>query len=387
MRKTLALFFCLIFTVNLYAAEPNVAAKGAVLMDMGSGRVLWGKNENEPMSMASTTKIMTAIIALERGNINDMVTVSKNATLAPPVKMHLSEGERVRLYDLLLAMMLQSYNDSAVAVAEHICGNVDEFCEAMNLKAGELGCKNTHFETPNGLDKGSHHSTAYDMALITKYALENDDFVKLINTPSAQFKSSKSSYSFVNKDRLLREYEGALGVKTGFTNKAGQCFAGAAKRGDEGYVSVVLASGWGSTGKEQKWIDTKRILDYGFENYGVKEVISEGKNVGVIAIERGEKDSTELVCRDFERITIGNNEQLTYKAEVPKSIRAPVKKGQRVGTYRAFIGNECVASSAIICIEDVKKTGFMGYAEDIFRVFVFYTGENKRLSHYNSHTL
>ncbi len=372
MRRTLALFFCLLFMFQcVYGEEgPKVAAQAAVLMDLDSGRVLWGKNADEPMSMASTTKIMTAIIALERGNPNDVVTISKNAALAPPVKMHLSEGEQVRLYDLLLAMMLQSYNDSAVAVAEHICGSVEEFCDAMNLKAGELGCKDTFFETPNGLDKGNHHSTAYDMALITRYALENDDFVKLINTPSAQFESNKSSYSFINKDRLLREYEGALGVKTGFTNKAGQCFAGAAKRGDEGYVSVVLASGWGSVGKEQKWIDTKRILDYGFENYGVKEIISEGRDIGSILVERGEKDNVSLMCRDFVRLNIGNDEVVTYKTEVPQSIKAPVTKGQRVGTLKAYIGKDCVAQSAVVCNENVDKMGFRAYIEDIFNAFI-----------------
>ena len=147
MKRTLTLFFCFCFLLRFeaFAEEPKVAAKAAVLMDMDSGRVLWGKNENEPMSMASTTKIMTAIIALERGNLDKTVKVSKKATLAPPVKMHLKEGEEIRLYDLLLAMMLQSYNDSAIAVAEAVCGSTDEFCKAMNLKAGELGCTDTFF--------------------------------------------------------------------------------------------------------------------------------------------------------------------------------------------------------------------------------------------------
>lgn len=372
MKRTLALFFCFFYIFNLavYGEEPQVAAKSAVLMDMDSGRVLWGKNENEPLSVASTTKIMTAIIALERGNPEKIVKVSKKATLAPPVKMHLKEGEEIRLYDLLLAMMLQSYNDSAVAVAEAVCGSTEEFCRAMNLKAGELGCRDTYFETPNGLDKGNHHSTAADMALITRYALENDDFVKLVNTPSAAFKTSKSSYSFINKNRLLREYEGAIGGKTGFTNKAGQCFAGAAKREDEAYVSVVLASGWGSVGKEQKWIDTKRVLDYGFDNFQVKEIISEGQSVGEIAVERGDCESVGLACRDFVRLTVGNDEKITYKAEIPQSLRAPVKKGQRIGTYRAYIGDECVAQSAVVCTDNVDKQGFRAYIEDIFNNFI-----------------
>lgn len=370
MRKALALFFCFIMIHTVCAEEPRVAAKGAVLMDMDSGRVLWGKNENEPMSMASTTKIMTAIIALERGNINDTVAVSRQAALAPPVKMHLSEGEEIRLYDLLLAMMLQSYNDSAVAVAEHICGSTEEFCRAMDLKAMELGCTDTHFETPNGLDKGTHHSTAHDMALITRYAMQNEEFVKLVNTPSASFNTNKGSYSFINKDRLLREYKGALGVKTGFTTKAGQCFAGAAKRGNEGYISVVLASGWGSAGKEQKWIDTKRILDYGFDSFEVREVIAEGQSAGSIAVERGDSESVSLVCRELAEATVGINDEISYKLDVPQSVKAPVKKGDRVGTISAMAGDECVAQSAVVCAESVNKTGFMGYIADIIDIFV-----------------
>lgn len=372
MKRTLALFFCfiLIFVHTVCAEEPTVAAKAAVLMDMDSGRVLWGKNEHEPMSMASTTKIMTAIIALERADVNATVTVSKNATLAPHVKMHLSEGEEIRLYDLLLAMMLQSYNDSAVAVAEYVCGSVEEFCDAMNLKAGELGCTDTFFETPNGLDKGNHHSTAYDMALITRYALENEDFVKLIATPSASFSTNKKSYSFTNKDRLLREYEGALGVKTGFTNKAGQCFAGAAKRGNEGYVSVVLASGWGSVGKEQKWIDTKRILDYGFDNFAVKEVISEGAQVGSLTVEKGEIEEVSLICRDFARVTVGEGEEVSYKTEVPSVMEAPLYKGQRVGTYYALVNGEVVAQSGVVVAEDVPSKSFESYFYKIFNIFV-----------------
>lgn len=372
MKRTLALFFCLIlmFANTVYGDQPKVAAKAAILMDMDSGRVLWGKNEHEPMSMASTTKIMTAIIALERADINATVTVSKNATLAPPVKMHLSEGEEIRLYDLLLAMMLQSYNDSAVAVAEYVCGSVEEFCDGMNLKAGELGCLDTHFETSNGLDKGNHHSTAYDMALITRYALENEEFLKLISTPSASFTTSKRSYSFTNKDRLLREYEGALGVKTGFTNKAGQCFAGAARRGNEGYVSVVLASGWGSVGKEQKWIDTKEILDYGFENFQVKEIISEGTQVADLTVERGEGDSVPLICRDFASVTIGEDEEVTYRLEVPESMEAPLYKGQRVGTYYALIDGQVIAQSGVVTSEAVAAKSLKSYLTKIFNLFI-----------------
>ena len=162
MKRFSALFFCfiLLFNIAVLAEEPKVNAISAVIVDGDTGRILWGKNENKPMAMASTTKIMTALVALENSDIKKETTVSKNATLASPVKMHLSVGEKMTIEQLLYAMMLQSYNDSAVAVAEAVGGSVEKFCTMMNEKAKEIGCSDTVFETPNGLDKGNHHSTA-----------------------------------------------------------------------------------------------------------------------------------------------------------------------------------------------------------------------------------
>ena len=183
MRKLTVFFiiFCIAFNINVLAnnkenKEPNPVAKSAVLIDAETGRILWGKNENEPLAMASTTKIMTAILAIEEGNLNDTVAVSKKATKAPPVKMFLKEGEEIKLKELLYALMMQSSNDAAVAIAEHISGDVEIFCNMMTEKAKQLGAKNTVFKTPNGLDSGDHHSTAYDMALIARYALKNKTF-------------------------------------------------------------------------------------------------------------------------------------------------------------------------------------------------------------------
>ena len=264
MKRFSALFFCFILLINIVvlAEEPKVNAISAVVVDGDTGRILWGKNENKPMAMASTTKIMTALVALENSDVTKETTVSKNATLASPVKMHLSVGEKMTIEQLLYAMMLQSYNDSAVAVAEAVGGSVEKFCAMMNEKAKEIGCNDTVFETPNGLDKGNHHSTAEDMSKIGVYALKNQKLMEIMNTRNYTFKSSKTTYSFVNKDRLLSEYEGAIGMKTGFTGKAGHCFVGAANRENITLVSVVLASGWGTAGKSRKWIDTKALLNY-----------------------------------------------------------------------------------------------------------------------------
>ena len=218
MKKILALIFSFLFAINVYGADLDIVSQSAVVMDCKTERVLWQKNMDKEMPMASTTKIMTAVIALESGKTEEIVVAGKNAATAPKVKMGLSTGEKHRLYDLLYPLMLQSSNDAAVAIAEHIGGNIEGFAVLMNEKAKKLGANNTEFVTPNGLDKGNHHSTAYDMALISRYALENEDFLKIINTKSITIplkNNDEKQYSIYNKNRLLSEYDGAIGVKTG----------------------------------------------------------------------------------------------------------------------------------------------------------------------------
>ena len=360
MKRFSALFFCfiLLFNIAVLAEEPKVNAISAVIVDGDTGRILWGKNENKPMAMASTTKIMTALVALENSDIKKETTVSKNATLASPVKMHLSVGEKMTIEQLLYAMMLQSYNDSAVAVAEAVGGSVEKFCTMMNEKAKEIGCSDTVFETPNGLDKGNHHSTAEDMSKIGVYALKNQNLMKIMNTRDYTFKSSKTTYSFVNKDRLLSEYEGAIGMKTGFTGKAGHCFVGAANRGDVTLVSVVLASGWGTAGKSRKWIDTKALLNYGFNNYKKYSIINGSEKMN-ISIDKAEKEIAELKYKDSVDLLLSENEKANLKIEneLPQNITAPINYGDSVGIGKVYTGNTLLKTVKIISAENIEKIG------------------------------
>lgn len=360
MKRFSALFFCfiLLFNIAVLAEEPKVNAISAVIVDGDTGRILWGKNENKPMAMASTTKIMTALVALENSDIKKETTVSKNATLASPVKMHLAVGEKMTIEQLLYAMMLQSYNDSAVAVAEAVGGSVEKFCTMMNEKAKEIGCSDTVFETPNGLDKGNHHSTAEDMSKIGVYALKNQNLMKIMNTREYTFKSSKTTYSFVNKDRLLSEYEGAIGMKTGFTGKAGHCFVGAANRGDITLVSVVLASGWGTAGKSRKWIDTKALLNYGFNNYKKYSIINGSEKMN-ISIDKAEKEIAELKYEDSVDLLLSENEKANLKIEneLPENITAPINYGDSVGIGKIYTGNTLLKTVKIISAENIEKIG------------------------------
>lgn len=360
--------------INVYA-DIKVDAKSAILVDCDTNRVLWEKNAYEPMSIASTTKIMTCIIALENGNLKDEVTVSKRAVSQPEVKMHLAVGEKQRLEDLLYALMLKSYNDSAVAIAEHIGGTVENFCKLMTDKAKSLGAKDTLFETPNGLDAGNHHSTAYDMALIASYAMKNDKFVEIITTKEVTTPingGNYKSYYIPNTNRLLSEYEGANGIKTGLTNKAGHCFVGSAQRNGVKLISVVLASGWGTKGKAQKWIDTKAILNYGFENYKPQNIIEKGKVACEFNISNSPiAQKSKLIYGQELSLILSEQEKQNIKIEldIPEIVKAPIYKNQKLGTAKIFINNQNIKDIDLYTTENIREYKFEDWFNKVIDFF------------------
>ncbi len=359
-------FVCLLLILCLplqttFAAQPQLAARGAALVDAESGRLLWGKNADTPMEMASTTKIMTAILVLEKSRPEEIVTISKNAAKQPDVQMDLEEGEQWYVKDLLKAMMLQSYNDAAVALAEHVSGSVEAFCLEMTAKAAEIGAKDTVFGSPNGLDshlsQEQHHSTPYDMGLITGYALQNPMFREIVALPSHTFcdVSGKKTHTAVNADRFLQMYAGALGVKTGYTNKAGHCFVGAAEQEDTTLVSVVLGCGWGSEGKEAKWTDTKKLMDYGFSTYAPYTVIQEGENMGNVLVEHAPKTTVAAVTAEKYTGVFSEEEQaqIEYKVHLPESLRAPIAKGTQIGHVEIILQGEVLEKVSLLAAEDI----------------------------------
>jgi len=378
-------FFASAWPSALMASEvkeetPIVEAHGAILIDAISGRVLWEKDAHKPLAMASTTKIMTAVLALEMGNLSDTVVVSKRAEIAPRVKMYLQEGEEISLSGLVYALMMQSSNDAAVAIAEHISGSVEEFCAAMTAKAHELGATNTIFVTPNGLDAENHQSTAYDMALITRYALSNTMFFEIINTPYKSVKSSRTTYSIENRNRLLNEYEGANGVKTGYTGKAGHCFVGAARRDNMQLISVVFASGWGNAGREQKWVDTKRILNYGFDNYANELVVAEGDAAGSMEVIRSKTPAIELYYGDSVILPLNSHglDDVDLVAYFPESMQAPIDENQVVGEGRIYIDGEYFAGIPIYTANAAARHDLKTSLEKVLNQFLR-LGSNENL--------
>ena len=254
-------------TATEQESEPNqLFATAACLMDGDTGRVLFGKRETDPMAMASTTKIMTCILALENGQEQTVATASAKAAAAPKVHLGVREGEQFLLGDLLYSLMLESHNDAAVMIAETIGGSVEEFASLMNEKAAAIGCTDTHFVTPNGLDNGlNHYTTASDLAKIARYAwLHARSFQKVVGTSSYSFRSTQGrSYTTYTTNALLGTTPGVKGMKTGYTNKAGYCFAGVVKaKSGKTYISVTL----GASSSTARWNDSRTLLNYAYNN-------------------------------------------------------------------------------------------------------------------------
>jgi len=352
--------------------EPSLHAMSAVLMDAGSGRILYAKEGDTPMAMASTTKIMTCIIALEYGKPDDIVTVSANASSQPKVKLYMSEGDRYRLGDLLYSLMLQSHNDTAVAIAEHVGGSVEGFAALMNNKAKELGCMQTNFVTPNGLDANGHQTTAAELGMISRYAIENEEFVAITNTRSYSFTSIDGSRSFTvsNTDRFLSQMEGAFGIKTGFTGKAGYCFVGALKQDDKTFISVVLGSGWPPY-KTWKWADTQVLMRYGLHYFENRNLFTKGKELDAVSVIDGQEESVKLYyILPVETVLLRFDETVTMEYEIPETLQAPVVMNQVVGVVKCYINGALFKEVPIYAESGVRKIDLQYCFETILEKYL-----------------
>jgi D-alanyl-D-alanine carboxypeptidase (penicillin-binding protein 5/6) len=368
--------FLLLIKKNIIASEKflksnEIFAIGSVLMDSYSGRILWEKNYKKPLAMASTTKIMTAIFAIEKSkNLDKIICIDKSIIGIPKVKMDLVPGEKIELRNLLYALMLQSSNDAAVAIAKNISGSVDKFCEDITKKAKKIGAENTVFKTPNGLDKDDHHSTAYDMAKVTRYALKNKKFIDIINTPNISFKTNKKSYLINNKNRLLKEFKGANGVKTGFTGKAGNCFVGSAKRNGMQLISVVLGSGWGNSGRENKWTDTKKILNYGFENFAYKKIFYKNQIAARVEVLNSRKKTLDLIFNKDLILPLCDDDKIRVVLKIPDALDAPIIKNKVLGKAIVFINNKTISELNLISNQNIARHDFKNSIKKIFRSWI-----------------
>ena len=363
-------------------SEPNqLFATAACLMDGDTGRVLFGKRETDPMAMASTTKIMTCILALENGGEQAVATASAQAAAAPKVHLGVYEGEQFLLGDLLYSLMLESHNDAAVMIAETIGGSIEGFAALMNEKAAAIGGTDTHFVTPNGLDAsdagGDHHTTAADLARIMRYCIKTSpkatEFLAVTQTRSYTFwdLEKKNMFNCCNHNALLDQMEGAISGKTGFTAKAGYCYTGALERDGKCLIVTLLACGWPNH-KNYKWTDAAKHLNYGLESYTYRDVLDHSWKPGRIEVTDGvydgllqTKSSASLGLVSPALDPARSLPVLLKETEIPKKdiflpelIEAPVKKGEKVGSVTYSIDGMLLAEYPVYAAETIEKIDY-----------------------------
>ncbi len=390
--------------------ESELFSQGAVLMDASSGRVLYGKNQDLQLAMASTTKIMTCIVALEHGGLEDVVTASAYAAAQPKVKLYLNKGEQVLLKDLLYSLMLESHNDSAVAIAEHIGAEllglstdmesvtkrtdaeskeaVAAFIKCMNEKASELQCYNTWFITPNGLDgtetfysedgveaEINHSTTAAELARIMSYCIlqspGKDAFLEITGTYSYNFTNLEKTRSFVcqNHNAFLNMMDGAISGKTGYTGRAGYCYVGALERDGRYFVVALLNSGaYGSGNKGRKWQDTKKLMSFGIEHFNIKNIYEGNTLTEPVIVQNAKPEIGEYYeAQRVETIVSGDkpvdmlladweNAEVTVVQE--EILTAPVRKGQIVGAVEVKLNGTIIEHFDIVCTEEIAEKTF-----------------------------
>lgn len=378
MKKWLTLILVLALGFPVQAGEPKeLYAQSAVLMDADSGRVLFEKNGFDVKAMASTTKIMTCILALENAGEKAEVIFSDNAAKQPKVHLGASSGERFYLGDLLHSLMLESHNDSAVAIAEAVSGDVRTFADLMNRKAKEIGCENTYFVTPNGLDAsneyGTHSTTAVDLARIMSYCImdspKKDRFLEITQAAQHSFSNidGKRTYSCSNHNSFLNMMEEAISGKTGFTADAGYCYVGAVESEGRTFVVSLLACGWPNN-KNYKWADMKKIVSYGMENYAYKDVrvtpsLEKIKVLNGIPASGKLFDDAVITPRiesygESISLLMNQREQTEIQVEQKEVLTAPIKSGEELGMVTYLLNGNVIARYAITTVENIRKRDF-----------------------------
>lgn len=371
-------------------------AQSAVLIDGRTGRVLYGKGQDMIRPMASTTKIMTCILALELGNPDDRVTASSYAASQPKVHLGVRSGEQYRLEDLLYALMLESYNDAAVMIAEHIGGSAEEFASLMNQKARSLGCENTYFITPNGLDgvktdengiERIHSTTASELAQIMRYCVTQspmrEAFLKITQTQNYYFTdlSGKRSFSCCNHNAMLTMMKGILSGKTGFTGGAGYSYVGAMENEGRTYIISLLGCGW-PPHKTYKWSDARKLYNYGLENFQMRDVFQE-EALGTVPVTGGlcweedgcktDKTSLSLNLEPEEMhlaLLLKEDEQIEILRRIPNRLEAPVRAGQQVGSIDYILDGQLIKSYPVYAKDDVEAMTLLRSVRRIVKLFL-----------------
>jgi serine-type D-Ala-D-Ala carboxypeptidase (penicillin-binding protein 5/6) len=352
---------CLVFfghpLCGLAASPPDLSAKSAILIDYDTGKVLYQKDAFERRPPASTTKILTAIVALEKGDLNHQVTASTKASRIGGSSIYLSAGESQKLRDLLYGVLLSSGNDASVAVAENLAGSEAQFARWMTLKARSLGAKDSNFVNCSGLPDDSHYTTARDLAVITRYALHNPVFAEMVKTRKKTIKwpGHKWERVMINHNKLLWNYGFADGVKTGYTRQAGKCLVSSATRDGLRLIAVVLNG-------RQMYEDSEKLFNYGFNNYRLEKILSPQEILGEVTVIEGVRNRVPVFPNRSLTVVIPKNSQgkLKVNLELQTKIEAPVHRLQKVGELEVKLGGKLIDTVPVVAANSVPKEGFWG---------------------------
>ncbi|MBE5812844.1 MAG: D-alanyl-D-alanine carboxypeptidase [Clostridiales bacterium] len=363
MKKTFISFLTIILLITPTLAitnKPVINATSAIAIDSNSFRILYEKNAFSKKPMASTTKIMTIIIAVENNNLDEIVTISKKAAGTGGSSAHLKAGKQIKLEELLYGLMLNSGNDAAVAIAEHTADSVENFAKLMNKKAIELGALNTNFVTPHGLDTNNHYSTAYDMAIIAAYALKNPIISEIVNTTSKDMKFTDGTSVFLsNTNKLLSLYNGANGVKTGYTAMAGRCLIGSATQNNWQVITVVF----GEPTSSSRLNDTIKLLDYCFDNYSLVDLCELYTPQFKINIKKGKKINVTPKYANSLVLPLTKSEEksITIKKSYSDELIAPIKQNQIIGKVDFMLNDVLLGSVKLLSSESVERLSYKDY--------------------------
>ena len=374
LTNLICLLFALLFLISSLAGGLKIAftranaeyveftGKAMCVMEASSKRVLYTKNENTPLAMASTTKIMTAITAIESGkDLDKIFTISPKAVGVSGTSLYLRKGERFCLRDLLYGLMLISGNDASVAIGEFVAGSVKDFVEMMNEKASEIGAINTHFDNTHGLDSKTHYTTAYDLALITSYAMQNQTFRDIVSTKTYKITNEDGKTRYLrNKNKLLFSMDGCNGVKTGFTDDAGRCLVTSCERDGMDIVCVVLNSG-------PMFEESQRLIEKAFSEYNLIDLTSFYTFPSTIKVEEGEEEQVEIgtLGRFFYPLKNSELKKIKITYNVPQTLEAPVSKGEAIGEVQIFIDNDLLFSEKIYTINQVRRNSIWQKLKDL----------------------
>ena len=370
MKKIIWVFAAFITALSLsltcYAAPEDISAYSAVVINADTGEVLFEKNAREQHAIASTTKIMSALLTLEAGQLDRQFTADSMAIRVEGTSMGLQEGDIVTRRALCYGMLLPSGNDAANAAAVSVSGSMSAFAEEMNRKAAEIGMTDTHFVNPSGLDAEGHYSTAYDMALLTRYALKNEEFSKICASASATLEYGNPPYrrTLYNSNKLLMQYEGCIGVKTGFTDNARRCLVSAAERDGLTVIAVTLNA-------PDDWSDHAELLDYGFSCLSSYKILPDSFTLPVLG---GESESVRISPADAAVLGLGENEQqyISIEYHLPAFVYAGIYEGEQIGTAKIYYKNTEAARVPLLaengCLRKAPEKDVFGRIMEIFGI-------------------